>query len=185
MTLHFIKYLTESEDRRELRQNKLAFEKNELDPVMSEDTLKYHYDGLASKYSERYNSGEGDSNFNFGGAVLHNIFFENLTPPRAANKPEGLSKSIIDSKYGSFDKFKDAVEKIAMSIQGSGWVYMDVSGELHVIPNHEYKRSMKIALLIDWWEHSWALDYGPDKAKYLNNIWRIINWDVIDIRLGV
>ena len=183
MTLHFIKYLKESKDKREIRQNKLDFEKDELDPVMSEDTLKYHYDGLASKYFERYNAGEGDTDFNFGGAMLHNMFFANLTPPRAANKPEGISKGLIDEKYGDFEKFKEAVEKVAMSIQGSGWVYMDPVGEIKIIPNHEYKSTMKIALLIDWWEHAWALDYQQDKAKYLKNIWRIIDWDVVNIRL--
>ena len=185
MPLHFIKSLTESSDNREIYQDKLKFGKDELQPVMSEDTIKYHYDGLAAKYSERYNKGEGDPNFNYGGAVLHNIFFANLTPPKAANKPEGLSKSVIDSKYGNFDKFKEALEKAAMAIQGSGWVYMDPEGDIHTIPNHEYKKTMKIALLIDWWEHSWALDYQQDKAKYLANIWRIINWEVVNIRLGV
>jgi superoxide dismutase len=185
MTLHFIKSLTEAADRRELYQEKLAFKRDELEPVMSEATIKYHYDGLAAKYSERYNTGEGDPDFNYGGAVLHNTWFANLTPPRAANKPSGLSKSIIDQEYGDFDKFKAAVEKTAMGIQGSGWVYMDIEGKLHVIPNHEYKKSMKIALLIDWWEHAWALDYQQDKARYLANIWRIVNWDVVDIRLGV
>ena len=181
--LHFIKSLKENTDRREIYQEKLKFGKDELAPVMSEATIKYHYDGLAAKYSERYNAGEGDPNFNYGGAMLHNIFFANLTPPRAANKPEGLSKSIIDEKYGSFDKFKEEAEKTAMSIQGSGWLYMDTGGEIKTIRNHEYKKNMRIALLIDWWEHAWALDYQQDKAKYLNNIWRIINWDTVDIRL--
>ena len=183
MTLHFIKSLSESKDSRELRQDKLKFSKDELDPVMSEATVKYHYDGLAAKYSERYNKGEGDPDFNYGGAILHDIFFSSLTPPRAANKPEGLSKTIIDEKYGSFEKFKEAVEKIAMGIQGSGWVYMDINGDIKTIANHGYKKTMKIALLIDWWEHAWALDYQQDKAKYLSNIWRIINWEVVDIRL--
>ena len=183
--LHFIKSLTEDTDIREIYQDKLKFDKNALEPVMSETTIKYHYDGLASKYSDRYNKGEGDADFNYGGAVLHNLFFSNLAPPRVANKPTGLSKSIIDSKWDSFEKFKEEIEKTAMSIQGSGWLYMDTAGEIHIIRNHEYKKNMKIALLIDWWEHSWALDYQQDKAKYLNNIWRIINWDTVDIRLQV
>ena len=110
MALHFIKSLTETKDNREIYQDTLKFGKDELAPVMSEATIKYHYDGLAAKYSERYNAGEGDADFNYGGAMLHNIWFANLTPPRAANKPEGLSKSLIDEKYGSFDKFKEAVE---------------------------------------------------------------------------
>jgi superoxide dismutase len=185
MALHFIKSLTESADRRELYQEKLAFNRDELSPVMSEDSLKYHYDGLAAKYSERYNAGEGDADFNYGGAVLHNIWFANLTPARAANKPTGLSKSIIDDVYGDFDKFKEAFEKEFMAAQGSNWIYMDLDGNLHTIHNHEYKKSMKIALLVDGWEHAWALDYQQDKAKYLANIWRIINWDVVNIRLGV
>ena len=183
LMLHFIKSITENTDRREIYQDKLKFDKKELEPVMSEATIKYHYDGLAAKYSERYNKGEGDADFNYGGAMLHNIFFSNLTPPRAANKPEGLSKSLIDEKYGDFDKFKEAVEKEFMAAQGSNWIYMDYDGKLHTIHNHEYRKGMKIALLIDAWEHAWALDYQQNKAKYLNNIWRIINWEVVDIRL--
>lgn len=183
MALHFIKNIRESRDLREIKQDKLRFEKNRLEPVMSEATIKYHYDGLAAKYFERYNAGEGDLDFNYGGAMLHNIFFANLIPPRAANKPEGLSSDLITQKYGNFDAFKKAFEKVAMGIQGSGWVYMDKAGDIKAIPNHEYKKSMKIALLIDWWEHAWALDYQQDKAKYLNNVWRIINWDVVNIRL--
>jgi Fe-Mn family superoxide dismutase len=184
MALHFIKSLTESKNQRELVQNKLGFKKDELDPVMSEDTIKYHFDGLASKYFERYNAGEGDADFNYGGAMLHNLFFGNLTPPRAANKPSGISKSVIDDQHGDFDKFKSAVEKEFMAAQGSNWIYMDYDGKLHTIHNHEYKKSMKIALLIDAWEHAWALDYQQDKAKYLSNIWRIVNWDIVNDRLN-
>jgi superoxide dismutase, Fe-Mn family len=185
MTLHFIKSLSESKDSREIYQDKLKFGKDEFAPVISEATIKYHYDGLAAKYSERYNAGEGDPDFNFGGAMLHNIFFANLIPPQAANKPTGLSKSIIDDVYGDFDKFKAAFEKEFMAAQGSNWIYMDLDGNLHTIHNHEYKKTMQIALLVDGWEHAWALDYQQDKAQYLANIWRIINWDVVNIRLGV
>ena len=183
MTLHFIKSLSESKDKREIYQDKLKFGKDELDPVMSEATIKYHYDGLAAKYSDRYNKGEGDPDFNYGGAVLHNIFFANLIPPQAANKPTGDSKSIIDDLYGDFEKFKEAFEKEFMAAQGSNWIYMDYAGKLHTIRNHEYRKGMKIALLIDAWEHAWALDYQQDKAKYLSNIWRIINWETVNIRL--
>lgn len=183
MTFGFIKYIVEGKDGRELVQEKLKFEKTDLDPVMSQDTLKYHYDGLAAKYFERYNKGEGDADFNYGGSILHNLFFGNLIPPKAANKPSGTSAELIDKKYGSFEKFKDAFEKEFMSAQGSNWIYMDTSGSLRTIHNHEYKTSMKIALLVDAWEHAWALDYQQDKAKYLNNIWRIIDWSVVNDRL--
>lgn len=176
--------LAESKSEK-VEQEKLSFGRGDLDPVMSEATIKYHYDGLAAKYSERYNRGEGDPRFNYGGAILHNIFFENLTPPKSGNKPVGLSKTLIEERYESFDKFKQAFEKEFMSAQGSNWIYMDTEGKLHTIHNHEYKKGMKISLLVDAWEHAWALDYQQDKSKYLKNIWRIINWEVVNIRLGV
>ena len=55
------------------------------------------------------------------------------------------------------------------------------SGEIKTIKNHQIK--MDIILLIDWWEHAWALDYQADKKKYLENQWKIINWDVINTRV--
>jgi Fe-Mn family superoxide dismutase len=185
MPLEFIKFVKENKDTREIKQDKLGFSKEDLDPVMSKATLDYHYTGLAAKYFERYNAGEGDPKFNYGGAMLHNLFFGNLIEPQAANRPRGLSAELIDQKYNSFDKFKEAVEKEFMAAQGSNWVYMDNNGALHTIHNHEYKRDMKIALLIDAWEHAWALDYQQDKAKYINNIWRIIDWEVVNNRLAV
>lgn len=174
--------LAESKNEK-LEQLKLKYNRKELNPVMSEDTLKYHYDGLAAKYSERYNAGEGDPDFNYGGAMLHNIFFSNLTPPKSANKPEGLSKTLIEKQYQSFEKFKEAFEKEFMAAQGSNWIYMDTAGKLHTIHNHEYKKTMQIALLVDAWEHAWALDYQQDKSKYLKNIWQIIDWNVVNDRL--
>ncbi len=185
MSFRFLKYVTEGRDGKEIRQNPLRYEKTELDPVMSEATIKYHYDGLAAKYFERYNKGEGDPDFNYGGAVLHNLFFGNLTSPIAGNRPDGDSAELIDREWGSFDKFKDAFEKEFMAAQGSNWIYMDFNGKIKTIHNHQYSNSMKIALLVDAWEHAWALDYQQDKAKYLNNIWRIIDWNVVNIRLGV
>jgi len=168
----------------DIKQDSLVFSKTDLAPVMSKETIDYHYTGLASKYFERYNKGEGDPKFNYGGAMLHNLFFGNLKIPNKSNKPTGIVKDLIESKHTNFDQFKTAVEKEAMAIQGSGWVYMDNTGKINTIPNHEYRKDMKIALLIDWWEHSWALDYQQDKAKYLTNIWQIINWDVVNNRLA-
>ena len=170
--------------REKLEQLDIPYSRSDLNPVMSEATLDYHYGKLARAYVDRYNKKEGDDDFNYGGAVLHNIFFPQLKSPAVGNKPAGACLDLINKRWKTFDAFKEEVSKIAMGIQGSGWVYMDTAGEIKTIKNHEYRKGMKIALLIDWWEHSWFTDYGPDKAKYLKNIWRIINWDVVNIRLG-
>jgi Fe-Mn family superoxide dismutase len=112
---------------------------------------------------------------------LHNIFFGQLRGPKQNNRPTGPVLSLINRKYGDFAKFKEQMLKAAMSIQGSGWVYMSRTGEIKTIRNHQIKSD--IILLIDWWEHAWTIDYGSDKKRYLNNIWRIINWDAVNSRL--
>lgn len=178
---HYIR-LVESKDQK-LIQEKLPFDRKALSPVMSKETLDYHYGKLASAYVERYNKGEGDLDFNFGGATLHNLFFPQLQPPKPGNRPHGASLELVERKYNNFEKFKSEVTKVAMAIQGSGWVYMEPTGALKVIHNHEYKSTMKIALIIDWWEHSYVLDHLNDKEAYINNIWKIINWNVVNDRI--
>ena len=162
---------------------KLPYGKKDLDPVMSEDTIKYHRDSLAAGYVKRYNNEEGDLEFNEAGAFLHNIFFPQLKPPRGANKPHGAIKNLIEEKFDTYNNFKEEFKKIAMSIQGSGWVYLDKKGNIKTIKNH--KKVANIVLLVDWWEHAWALDYQSDKSKYLDNIWKIINWDIVNSRLNI
>jgi superoxide dismutase, Fe-Mn family len=180
----YLDIVTLAEGKKDLpKQIKLPYAMGGLSPSISKKSLDDHYNGLASRYFERYRKGEGDQDFNYGGAVLHNLFFGNLTPAKSSNPPEGAIKSIIEEKYGSFKKFQDAVEKTAMGIQGSGWIYIDSRGEIKTIKNHEYRDTMQIVLLIDWWEHAWFTDYGPDKAQYLKNIWKIIDWSVVNSRL--
>jgi Fe-Mn family superoxide dismutase len=180
---NIIKIVSEAETNRiKLVQNKLSVSRTDLEPVMSEKTLDYHFGKLAKAYVDRYNNKEGDDDFNYGGATLHNIFFAQFKPP-SSTRPFGTSLELIESKFKTFDTFKEEVEKIAMAIQGSGWVYMDIKGNLKTIRNHEYNDKMKIALLIDWWEHAWALDYQSEKAKYLKNIWRIIDWSIVNNQL--
>ena len=102
-------------------------------------------------------------------------------PPKTGNKPTGACEALINKKYGSFNEFKEEFAEVAMKIQGSGWVYMSRSGDIKTIKNHQVKKD--IAMIVDWWEHAWSLDYQADKAKYLNNMWKIINWEVVNQRI--
>ena len=173
--------LVEAKNSQELVLEKLPYKETQLAPVMSKATLDYHYGKLARSYVERYNKGEGDKTFNEAGAFLHNVFFPQLYPPRNNNIPRGASLELINRKFGSFAEFKERFAEEAMKIQGSGWIYLSRSGEIKRIPNHQKRAD--IALLVDWWEHAWAKDYGADKKRYLANIWRIINWDRVNIRI--
>ena len=176
----FDKFVNEA--KQQLVQYELPYKKNELAPVMSEDTLNYHYGKLASGYVERYNKKEGDPVFNEHGAYLHNVFFAQFQAPSSANRPFGASKDLIIHKYMSFNNFKEEFEKIAMKIQGSGWIYLNKQGKIVSFPNHSQMPD-DIVLLVDWWEHAWALDYQADKKQYLKNIWNIINWNVVNAKL--
>jgi superoxide dismutase, Fe-Mn family len=170
-------------DQDRLTQLQLRYAKGDLDPVISEDTINYHYGKLYKSYVDRYNKGEGDLDFNEAGAFLHRIYFDQFQAPTSSNNPEGLSLALILKHYDDFEDFKSQVEKTAMTIQGSGWVYLARNGQIKTIKNHQMRSD--IVLLIDWWEHAWALDYQSDKLKYLSNTWRIIDWRVINSRLTV
>ena len=173
--------LVEANSRTKLLLEPLPYSRSGLSPVMSKATIDYHYGELAKGYVDRYNKKEGDDTFNEAGAYLHNIFFPQLMSPKQNNQPRGVSQALINRKHGSFKDFKEKVQKEAMKLQGSGWIYMSRSGDIKTIRNHQ-KRS-DIALLIDLWEHAWAKDFGSDKKRYLNNLWRCINWDKVNIRI--
>ena len=164
-----------------LETTPLPYGEKDLQPVMSADTINYHYEHLAKGYAKRYNSGEGNANFNRAGSFLHNKFFPQLKAPKGANRPRGPVAELIDEKFGSYEDFREAFKEAAMKIQGSGWVYLSTSGDIKTIPNHQVRTD--ICVLVDWWEHAWALDYQSDKEKYLDNIWKIIDWEVCNERL--
>ena len=167
--------------RPKLVLEKLPYARDALQPIMSKETVDLHYGVLSKGYVDRYNAKEGDDDFNYGGAILHNMYWATLQPPSAGNIPQGASAELIDKKYGSYEKFKEEFISKAKSLQGSGWCYMDVKGNIATLPNQGFKKTMKIALPIDMWEHSYLLDTTKD--KYLKDIWRIINWSIVNDRL--
>ena len=171
-----------TEDKTKLVQERLPYSRDGLDPVMSKDTVDYHFGKLAKAYVDKFNAGEGDAKFNEAGAFLHNIFFPQMKEPGGSNNPHGAILEFIIAKFGDYKSFKEEFKKVAMGIQGSGWVYLAKNGTIKTIPNHGIRGD--IVLLIDWWEHAWALDYQSDKAKYLENMWKIIDGDKVNIRLS-
>ena len=150
MTFSFIRNVLLEGKPDKLEIKALPYDTNELDPVISKETINYHYGKLAKTYAERYNANEGDATFNVAGVFLHNILFQQYQTPKSSNKPAGSILEFIEEHYKSFDKFKEEFAKVAMGIQGSGWVYLAKDGKIKTIKNHEIKKD--IVLLIDWWE---------------------------------
>jgi Fe-Mn family superoxide dismutase len=178
---NFIRQITEGRIGKTLERVKLAYPFDGLGKSLSKQALEYHYGKLYKAYCDRYNNAEGDSDFNEAGAYLHSIYFSQFRAPKGSNKPDGFVLELIEEHFKSWDNFQKEFEKAAMAIQGSGWVYLDKNGSIQTIKNHQIKKD--IVILIDWWEHAWALDYQADKKAYLNNQWKIIDWSIINARL--
>lgn len=173
--------ITLLEDKKKLELAPLPYARDALEPVISAETIDYHYGQLTRAYVDRFNSGEGDADFNEAGAYLHGIYWGQLRSPRNSNRPNGACLELINRVFGDFNTFKKEFETQALAIQGSGWAYLSKSGKIKTIRNHEIRKDA--LLVIDMWEHSWALDYQADKAKYLSGIWRCMDWDRINHRL--
>ena len=178
MSYSFIRqFITEGRPA-SLKIDALPYGMNDLSPVISKATLEYHYEHLAKTYAKRYNAGEGDPDFNEAGVFLHNILFQQYQDSKDSNEPTGAVAELINKHYKTFTKFKDEFEKVATAIQGSGWVYLSKDGKIKTITNHAIRKD--IVVLVDWWEHAWALDYQQEKKSYLMNQWKIINWEHVN-----
>lgn len=180
--LDFINLLEGKTKSIDISIDPLKFTRKDVSPVMSDDTLDLHYNKLAKGYAKRYNNKEGDADFNYAGVFLHNIWFSQFREVRTINKPNGPILTFINKHFGSYGEFQDLFLEEAMKIQGSGWIYLAYDGKIKTIKNHEVKND--ILLLVDWWEHSFVLDYGSDKKSYLHNLWKIIDWNRISTRWG-
>jgi Fe-Mn family superoxide dismutase len=160
----------------------LAYSEGDLAPVTSIATMHYHYDKLAHAYADRFNKHDGDREFNYAGAWLHNVFFQQFRAVRNNNKPNGPIGNLIRQKFKTWEDFKEAFKAEALKLQGSGWIYLARDGSIKTIHNHQVRND--VLILVDMWEHAYSLDYQADKKKYLDNIWRIFNWNAINTRWG-
>ena len=156
-----------------LETTPLPYGIKDLDPVTSAETIDYHYEHLAKGYAKRYNAGEGNADFNRAGNFLHNKFFPQLRAPKGANKPRGPVLTLIEDKFGTWEDFKEEFKQAAMKIQGSGWVYLSTGGDIKTIANHAVRTD--IALILDMWEHAFALQYKWDKESYIDSFWKIVD----------
>lgn len=173
--------LLEEKNQHKIEQVKLPYSRSGLSPVMSSATIDYHYGKLYKGYVDRYNDREGDPVFTSAGAHLHELFFTQFKSPSGSNRPTGRVLDLINRNWDNFVDFKKSVKTEAMKIQGSGWLYLAKNGSLRTIKNHQKRTD--IVLLIDMWEHAFVLDYHADKGKYIDNLWRIINWNTVNQRV--
>ena len=123
-----------------------------------------------------------------GGFYNHNLFWKMLGKP-TTNIPSGVLASINDN-FGSLEKFKEEFTNKALSLFGSGWVWlvqrpdkslgiMTTSNQDNPITNSD----VKIMLTLDVWEHAYYLKYQNRRVEYINNWWNVVNWAYVESML--
>lgn len=185
----------------------LPYAKNALEPVMSQETIEYHHGKHVQAYVDNLNrlivgtpfanatlediSKKADGGiFNNGAQIYnHQIFFDSFAPESSAkHAPTGSLMAAIDRDFGSFDNFKTQFAQSANGQFGSGWTWLvaDAGGKLRIVSysnaGNPLKEGQKPLLGVDVWEHSYYIDYRNKRADYVENLWRIVDWNVIEGR---
>jgi len=178
----------------------LPYDKNALEPVISAETLEYHYGKHHQTYVNKLNNlipGTEYENmalediiknasggvFNNAAQVWNHTFYWNCLSPNGGGEPSGALADAIKAKFGSFDDFKSQFAESGANNFGSGWTWLvkNSDGSVEIMNTSNAGTPMtegKTALLtVDVWEHAYYIDYRNARPKYLDAIWDKINWD--------
>lgn len=173
--------LNEDKSQKRIELVKIPYGMTGLQPVMSKATMDLHYGRLYKGYVTRFNDRSGDTVFNEAGAYLHELFFAQFKAPSGSNRPSGRILDLILEHWDNVVEFKKALRVDSQRFTGSGWIYLAKNGKLRTIQLHQKRND--IVLLIDLWEHAYQLQYGGNKEKYVDSLWRIYNWPLITARM--
>ncbi len=124
---------------------------------------------------------------NNGGGHSNHTFFWEVISPSGGGIPSGSLGEAITSAFGSFDSFKDAFTKAALTRFGSGWAWLIKSGDSVQVtstPNQDSPLMEGIAddtglplIGLDVWEHAYYLNYQNRRPDYIGAFWNVVDWD--------
>jgi len=183
----------------------LPYAKNALEPVISEETLEYHYGKHHATYVTNLNNlipgtefesmslediimKSSGGIFNNAAQVWNHTFYWNCLSPDGGGEPSGVLAEAINEAFGTFDAFKEAFSKSAATNFGSGWTWLvkNADGSIAVVNTSNAATPMvdgKTALLtVDVWEHAYYLKYQNRRAEYVKSFFNVINWDDVAAR---
>ena len=186
----------------------LPYANNALEPVISEQTIDFHYGKHLQNYVNTLNTliqgteFEGKSVedivkaapdgpiFNNAGQTLnHIIYFLQFKSPVKGNEPTGKIAEALVRDFGSVENFKKEFAQAGATLFGSGWAWLsqDKNGKLVITkePNagNPLRHGSNPILGIDVWEHAYYLDYQNRRVDHLAALWDIIDWNVVESRL--
>lgn len=121
-----------------------------------------------------------------GGHLNHSLFWQWLSP-QGGGEPTGVIADTLQRRYGSYQAFTDEFSAKALSVFGSGWVWLQPDGEILTTANQDnpIMTGQAAPLLgLDVWEHAYYLDYKNKRDDYIKAWWNVVNWAYVDERFA-
>ena len=186
-------------------QPRLPYSIDALAPVISPVTIDYHYGKHEKAYIDTLNSliegtefsempleeiivNSDGKLFNQASQAWNHILYFFQFSPSGKREPIGKLRDKIEEQFGSFEEFKKKFEEAGKTLFGSGWVWLstDNDGTLFITQGKNAENPLKDGLkpifVFDVWEHAYYLDYQNRRAEYLEKLWNIVDWDIIETR---
>ena len=182
----------------------LPYAPDALEPVISKETIEFHYGKHLQTYVDNLNKlvvgtefeglpleeivckAQGGIFNNAGQILNHNLYFTQFSPLAADNHaPKSALLDAINRDFGSLEAFQKEFEQKGVTLFGSGWVWLsaDKDGKLVITQetnaNNPITKGLKPLLTMDVWEHAYYLDYQNRRAAHLQALWQIINWEEV------
>jgi superoxide dismutase, Fe-Mn family len=183
----------------------LPYAKDALAPVISAETIEYHYgkhhqayvnnlnnlipgtkyEALSLEETVKQSHGQLSEKpvFNNSAQVWNHTFYWNCLAPGAGGSPSGAIATAIDKSFGSFADFKDKFSKAAAAQFGSGWAWLVKTADgglaIETTGNADtpFAAGKTCVLTLDVWEHAYYIDYRNARPKYIEEFWKLVHWD--------
>ena len=183
----------------------LPYAEDALEPVISANTISFHYGKHHKGYVDNLNklmagtefaglplekiitstSGKADkvAIFNNASQVSNHTFYWNSLIPNGGGEPPVALKTKIIASFGTVDACKKELAEAATTQFGSGWAWLVLDGDkLKVVKtgnaDSPLTKGIKPLLTIDVWEHAYYLDYQNRRADYVSAVLdKLINWN--------
>lgn len=184
----------------------LPYAQDALEPLMSKETLEYHYGKHHQTYVNNLNNlitgtqfenstlieivlGSEGGLFNNAAQVYNHDFFWNGLMPTQGAIPSKVEAALVKT-FGSVDEFKKEFTTKAIGQFGSGWAWLvaDENQNLKIVTTSNAANpltdKLKPILVCDVWEHAYYIDVRNARPTYLENFWKLVNWDFVEKNLG-
>lgn len=190
----------------------LPYNKDALEPIISENTIKYHYGVHTKKYFNTINELIKNTKFeeyneisdvitsdllksdtklynNICQAFNHVFYWESMCSEKDYVSISDKVSTLIIKAFGTYQNFEKEFTTQATNLFGSGWVWLvEDNGLLKVVTTSNAEtplsKNVKPLLVLDVWEHGYYIDYPADRPTYIKNWWKIVNWDKVANRMG-